>query len=97
MRERKKRLKLEYGGDNHRESRKDFDGRKQYLPPDPLMSKKQNKKGVKKGLLAEQDSLLDENFDPTGTPFGLLSPLHDDGFSLKDTRIGGWITLGYIL
>ena len=87
LKERKRRMKLEYTGDNHREVRSDFDGRKQYLPPDQSQKTKKDKKGSKKGgLLAEQDPLVDERFEPTGTPNGQLAPLQDHGFN---SRLGG--------
>ena len=82
MKERKRRAKLIYAGDDHRDVRPDFDGRKQYLPPDN--STKGKKKGGKKGILADQDPLVDEKFDPTGTPNGLLTPLGGDhGFNSR--------------
>ena len=82
LKERKRRAKLIYAGDDHRDVRPDFDGRKQYLPPDN--STKGKKKGGKKGILADQDPLVDEKFDPTGTPNGLLTPLGGDhGFNSR--------------
>lgn len=77
LKERKRRAKLIYAGDDHREVRSDFDGRKQHLPPDQS-TKSGKKKGGKKGILADQDPLVDDNYEPTGTPNGLLTPLGGD-------------------